>query len=145
MINYNPMSKEFQDECKKLGLTGRQLTAKYQKEEKFLEKCVYKRNNINRRYTRKELLDFMRQFYEENGRPPMKDDFTNNPEYPSAGTYQIVFGSWNNAIIEAGLYINEGGIQYSEEELLDYLRQFYIIRLTIWTYPITRTIFVFSC
>lgn len=35
---YNPMSKEFQDEAKKLGLTGRQLTVKYQKEGKFLEK-----------------------------------------------------------------------------------------------------------
>jgi hypothetical protein len=34
---YNPMSKEFQDECKRLELTGRQLTAKYKKEGKTLE------------------------------------------------------------------------------------------------------------
>jgi hypothetical protein len=39
---YNPMSKEFQDECKKFGLTGRQLTAKYQKEGRYIEKCKKK-------------------------------------------------------------------------------------------------------
>lgn len=41
-MTYNPMSKEFQDECKKLGLTGRQLTEKYRKEGKGIEKGKYK-------------------------------------------------------------------------------------------------------
>lgn len=35
---YNPMSKEFQDEAKRLGLTGRQLTEKYRKEGKSIKK-----------------------------------------------------------------------------------------------------------
>lgn len=35
---YNPKSKEFQEEAEKLGLTGYQLSVKYQKEGKFLEK-----------------------------------------------------------------------------------------------------------
>lgn len=40
-ITYNPMSKEFQDECKKLGLSGRQLTALYKREGRSIEKGVY--------------------------------------------------------------------------------------------------------
>jgi hypothetical protein len=46
---YNPMSKEFQDECEKLGLTGRQLIAKYKKEGKSIKKDeVYIHGNVRR-------------------------------------------------------------------------------------------------
>lgn len=41
MVYYNPMSKEFQDECKRLGLTGCQLRQKYEKEGRSLEKGIY--------------------------------------------------------------------------------------------------------
>lgn len=43
---YNPMSKEFQDKCKKLGLTGNQLAAKKKREGKSLEKGIYKQNRV---------------------------------------------------------------------------------------------------
>ena len=36
--HYNPMSKEFQDECKRLGLTGNQLMTKYKREGKTLKR-----------------------------------------------------------------------------------------------------------
>lgn len=39
---YNPTSKEFQDECKKLGLTGRQLIRKYEMKGRYIEKRAYK-------------------------------------------------------------------------------------------------------
>lgn len=38
MVYYNPMSNEFKEECKRLGLTGRQLAVKYQREGRFLKK-----------------------------------------------------------------------------------------------------------
>lgn len=49
-ITYNPMSKEFQDECKKLGLTGRELTLKYKKEGKVPEKDeIYSHGNTRKK------------------------------------------------------------------------------------------------
>ena len=105
---YNPMSKEFQDECEKLGLTGRQLIAKYKKEGKFLEKNTRKPYE---RYTDKELLDFLIQFYEKYGRVPVRRDFANNPEYPSYETYRKRFGSWNNALKLVGMDLDTRVIQ----------------------------------
>lgn len=39
-----------------------------------------KRNNIK---TDDELLEYLKQFYEENGRTPVQKDFVNNPKYPT--------------------------------------------------------------
>jgi hypothetical protein len=69
---------------------------------KGLEEEPYK---IERKgYTKKQLLGFIRQFYEENGRIPVTRDFSNSPKYPSSRTYHNVFGGWNNAIREEGLW-----------------------------------------
>lgn len=57
-------------------------------------------------YTEEELLDYLRWFEKEYERPPTEKDFTNNPEYPGYATYQRRFGSWINALIKAGLYVN---------------------------------------
>lgn len=56
-------------------------------------------------YTERELIEKMQRWAEEHRRPPRKTDFTNNPKYPSFATYQRVFGSWNNALIESGLEV----------------------------------------
>ena len=103
MTNYNPMSKEFQDECEKLGLTGNQLTVKYKKEGKSIEKDeIYKdRRSENKgapSYTKNQLKNELIRYERENGRPPTKMDFTNNPDYPSFMTYIKHFGSWSNAL-----------------------------------------------
>jgi hypothetical protein len=37
---------------------------------------------IGKRYTDEELLKFLIQFDEENGKPPIGRDFANNPKYP---------------------------------------------------------------
>lgn len=71
------------------------------------------------------LLGCLRQFYNENGRVPMAKDFNNNSKYPNYGTYQNHFGSWNNAIEMAGLWDNRITIRITNEELLEYLKQFY--------------------
>lgn len=73
--------------------------------------------------TDKELLESLTQFFTENERSPTWEDFTNNNKYPSFKTYQIHFGSWNNALKMAGLKTNNcKGI--TDHELLELLVQF---------------------
>lgn len=67
-----------------------------------IDKAV-RRNKI---YTDDELLNYMKEFYEENGRIPVKNDFVNNPGYPGFSTYQKHFGSWNNALKLVGLDVD---------------------------------------
>ena len=76
------------------------------------------------KYTKDELLEYLRQFLEENGRIPANDDFNNNPKYPSFKTYAKSFGSWNGALKMAGLQINIF-TKIADSELLTYLEQFY--------------------
>lgn len=63
---------------------------------------VNQRQDWLRIYTKEQLIEIIQQFDRENGKPPIERDFDNNPKYPSYGTYQREFGSWNNAKIEAG-------------------------------------------
>jgi len=51
------------------------------------------------------LLNELKHFYTQTGRSPTQNDF-NDIKYPSVGVYQRRFGSWNNALIKAGLKIN---------------------------------------
>lgn len=64
MSNYNPMSKKFQEDAKRLGLTGYQLLQKYINEGKLKVSIPSKEDNSNRR----------KKFLEEMG-------FKNNSEY----------------------------------------------------------------
>lgn len=126
---YNPMSKEFQDECKILGLTGRQLTEKYQREGKSIEKDdVYINGHSKPRnrniYTDEELLDYPIRFTKKYGKIPTERDFDTNPGCPKSRTYQLRFGSWNNAIYLTGLNLENRFRRYTEKELLDCLRKF---------------------
>ncbi len=44
-------------------------------------------------YTEEVMLNHLKQFYEENDRIPVENDFNSNPKYPSYGTYINYFGS----------------------------------------------------
>lgn len=57
-------------------------------------------------YTKDELLEYIFRFYTENGRPPVAADFCKHSKYPSCGTYQKRFGSWDNALKLVGLDID---------------------------------------
>lgn len=72
---------------------------------KILEEEPYpcKRNNKSKSYTDEQLLNELRRFEKENGRPPIREDFTNNPEYPNYTTYRRKFGSWLCALKLTGL------------------------------------------
>ncbi len=70
-----------------------------------LPKEKYKRNIRQNICKNKEyLLRRMIHFYEENNRVPNAVDFTHNSNYHSYSTYIRIFGGWNNAIKEAGLW-----------------------------------------
>jgi hypothetical protein len=57
-------------------------------------------------YTDEFLIAELHRFVKENHRNPIHDDFMNNPEYPSAPTYVVHFGSWNASLERAGLNLN---------------------------------------
>lgn len=63
----------------------------------LMEAGLWDKRDLSR-YTDEELLGYIVQFYEENGRPPTTRDFTNNREYPGFAIYQIRFGSWQKAL-----------------------------------------------
>ena len=121
---YNPMSKEFQDECKKLGLTGNQLTAKYKREGRPIEKGTYKDGRgKTKQYTDKELLDCPIQFIKEYGKIPTRDDFDNNPGYPSASVCVKRFGNWSKYLKLVGLDV-ESMVKRGIVETTDQKRRF---------------------
>lgn len=49
-------------------------------------------------YTREELLEYMRQFYIKNGRPPTANDFHHHPDYPNQDTYFKYFETFQKAL-----------------------------------------------
>lgn len=61
---------------------------------------------VNKKYTDEELLDYLKKFYEENGRVPKTKDMLIKNGYPSVKVYQYRFGSWNNALKLADLPLN---------------------------------------
>lgn len=81
--------------------------------------------HIRGKYTDKELLDMLKRSYKENGKVPIQSDFVNNPEYPSFAYYRNRFGSWNEALLLAELDIDTHRKFYTDEELLNYLKEFY--------------------
>lgn len=76
-------------------------------------------------YTDEELLERLKIFEREVGRPPKVEDFKNDPKYPSLSTYIRRFGSWNSALQVAGLHTITGGSnKYTAKELLEFLGKF---------------------
>lgn len=85
--------------------------------------------NVQKGYTKQELIDALYKFVNKNERVPTKRDM--GGEYPSESVYYRTFGSWNNALIEAGLDVNvEYGIEYSEKEFIDSIHKFIKINNT---------------
>lgn len=87
---------------------------------KDIEYEKYKRNDKNRSYADKELLNELRRAENEYGRPPTVADFTNNPEYPNFATYSNRFGSWSKALKLVGLdvesMIKKGFLENSDQK-----------------------------
>ncbi|HIK01561.1 TPA: hypothetical protein H1008_00390 [archaeon] len=61
------------------------------------------RKTSEEKYTDDELLAILIEFNAKQKRLPQRREFTRNSDYPSSTTYQIRFGSWNEALKKAGL------------------------------------------
>lgn len=65
-------------------------------------------SNKHIRYTDEQLLEFLKNFYIENGcSPSIQHIKENRGKWPSERTFDNRFGSWNNALRIAGLPINK--------------------------------------
>ena len=56
-----------------------------------------------RDYRREDLLNCLQELARALGRPPTQKDMGRNPSLPSSGPFVKQFGSWRNALREAGL------------------------------------------
>ncbi len=94
---------------------------------KGLETYVLPRHNHD--IGKELLLEYLNRFYEETGNVPIARYFKNDPKYPTYDRYLKNFGSWDNAIEFAKLDKLKGKkkrkLEYTDDELLDILRQFY--------------------
>lgn len=68
------------------------------------------------RYSDDELLEYLEEYYDEHGERPKVVPFRDDDSYPSPRTYQKRFGSWREALAEAGF---ESTPRYSREELVE--------------------------
>lgn len=83
-------------------------------------------NGKSEKYTKQELIDYLNDYNNKIGYPKTRE-FDKNSNYPCSSTYRKVFGSFPNAIIEAGIEIPKSKKwlyerkQYTEKELLNHL------------------------
>lgn len=78
--------------------------------------------SVPRQISNEELLTELQEFADELGRTPTNDQMdTRGPH--SATTYRERFGSWNDALREAGLEVNRKPTGATEEELLTAIQE----------------------
>lgn len=69
------------------------------------------------------MLEHLKRFNNDEGRPPTSRYFNNKPKYPNFGTYINRFGKWNNALKEAEIQVDIFA-DITNEELLGYIKRF---------------------
>ena len=114
-----PKTKEFR---KKFGmLSTRSIILLFGSLRKCYEFCGLE--SARKYRSKKELLNLIKGYYEETGKVPKSRDFRRCVgKYPNPATYIKHFGSWNKALLKAGLKPYR---PYTKEELIDILRTYY--------------------
>ncbi len=74
-----------------------------------------------------QLIEWLKEYAEEIGRTPKKEDVEYDESMPSSGTYQKRFGTWNKALKKANLKINKIGRSYTRKEAVESLKEGYEI------------------
>lgn len=69
-------------------------------------------------YTKDQLIEIIKQKEKELGRTPTSSSFDRIP----LNAFLKVFGTWNNALVEAGLCLNRERDKYSKEELINIIQ-----------------------
>lgn len=59
--------------------------------------------NVRTRYTKKELVESLKQLRKELGRRPVTSDLKDRPWLASPSTYRKYFGSWKDSLKKAGI------------------------------------------
>lgn len=62
---------------------------------------------MGKKYTKEFLISELQRFVSENGKNPRFSNMQSKFGYPSNNSYARQFGTWNNALIAAGLEINQ--------------------------------------
>lgn len=83
-----------------------------------------KRKIDRRKYTDKELLDFLEEYNLKYNRTPTSIDFDNSEMYPTPKVYHQRFGSWNNALKLAGFQLNLIKV-FTKEDIIEEAREFF--------------------
>lgn len=97
-----------------------------------LKEAGFQTNYENKTYTREGLIEDIHRYKREHGRIPTEKLMNTTPGYFSGSVYINNFGSWRNALAEAGynvdqIYSNptmDKIKRYDNETLLNYLRDF---------------------
>lgn len=77
-------------------------------------------------YTDEDILEAIRNFYQNNHENPSKEQYKRLRKKPSVKTIEERFGSWSEALKKAGLQpIEVRNHPYTDEEMLNALRRFY--------------------
>lgn len=82
------------------------------------------KEKINKFMNKDYLISELKRYVKENNKNPRLIDFYKNKEYPSVHYYEKVFSGWNNALIEAGLPINQV-LQHDDDFLQSEFNRFF--------------------
>lgn len=80
---------------------------------------------VDQLWTKEKVLDLIKKTYDNEKRILTRSEFCNNYNHPSENIIYKLFGSWNNALIEAELWDKRDFSRYTDEDLLGYLVRFY--------------------
>lgn len=82
------------------------------------------------KYSDEELISYLQEFFYMNGKIPTVRDLKLEENYPSPDTYNLRFGSFKNALIEADLYTyvknkkDFDRIKYNKSEIIESINKF---------------------
>lgn len=85
---------------------------------------------LTKKITQADVVKAMHRFYNEFGKTPTSKEFATNNNYPSDSTVKRLFGTWNKAVLAAGLTPtakgnNEGRIAFTKEEVIQCILGYY--------------------
>lgn len=80
-------------------------------------------NCYYRKWTKEEVIKWLKYKYEELGRTPGIRDFDKDPRTPAKNLVRKLFGNWTNALREAKIPIKRF---HSEKELINILKRLYL-------------------
>jgi len=72
-------------------------------------------------YTKEILIQKIQQLHIKTSKTPTVEMIKKSKEMPSKSTYYRKFGSWNNALLEAGIKPNKP--KYNRNELINYIQK----------------------